>query len=125
MLEDKLNWTDTQTHGQTLFCYFFRDKLSLLRSSYWITALHYLHNSKVSSSILLDFMDLKMMRLTNPKEIFVMRALQTKNGILYNQQFFANTLKQHTLQCLAMRCLQQTQSSLKQISQALQQRNPT
>jgi hypothetical protein len=32
---------------------------------------------------------------------------------------------QHTLQCLAMRCLKQTQSSLKQISQALRQRNPT
>jgi hypothetical protein len=54
-----------------------------------------------------------------------MRALQTKNGILYNQQFCENTLKQHTLQFLALRCLKQTQSSLKQISQAQRQTNPT
>ena len=39
-----------------------------------------------------------------------MRALQTKNGILYNQQFCENTLKQHTLQFPALRCLKQTQS---------------
>ena len=32
MSVDKLNWTE---NGQTFFCYFFRDKLSLLRSSYY------------------------------------------------------------------------------------------
>ena len=35
MSVDKLNWTENeQTDRQTFFCHFFRDKLSLLRSSY-------------------------------------------------------------------------------------------